>query len=97
MSRAAARRSERIEAQLGRFQSDGTIEVVSNGRRVSAEGGIPTEIARLAIEGHGKHWRGEVISIIQAAPERTAPRCPVVDVCGGCEWQHLDHSGQLKH
>lgn len=97
MVRATSRGSERIDAQLGRFQSDGSIEVVSNGRRISVEGGIPTEMARLAVVGHGKHWRGEVISLIDPAAERTTPRCPVVDICGGCEWQHLDQAGQLKH
>lgn len=97
MGRATSRRGERIDAQLGRFQSDGTIEVVASGRRISVEGGIPTEMARLAIEGHGKHWRGEVISLIEPSAERTTPRCPVVDICGGCEWQHLDQAGQLKH
>lgn len=94
-----AKRAERIDLQLGKFAADGTIPVEVAGRRIAVEGGIPTETARVALHGHphGSHWRGEVVAVLDAAPERTAPRCPVVERCGGCEWQHLDHAGQLKH
>lgn len=88
---------ERVDVHLGRFAPDGSIAVEITGRRVRVEGGIPTETARLALTGRGKHWRGEVVAVLDPAPERTTPRCPVVDRCGGCEWQHLDQSGQLKH
>ncbi|HET7034674.1 MAG TPA: 23S rRNA (uracil(1939)-C(5))-methyltransferase RlmD [Thermomicrobiaceae bacterium] len=83
--------------QLGRFKSDGTIDVQSGGRQITVASGIPTETVRLGLSGSGKHWRGEVIAVLDAAPERTTPACPVVDSCGGCEWQHLNHEGQLKH
>ncbi|HET9015810.1 MAG TPA: hypothetical protein VFN57_09445, partial [Thermomicrobiaceae bacterium] len=90
-------RGERVDLQLGRFASDGTIVAELAGRRVAVEGGIPTETARVALHGAGSHWRGDVVAVLEPAAERVAPRCPVVDRCGGCEWQHLDHAGQLKH
>src|SRR5690348_17007508 len=92
-----ARRKERIDARLGRFNSDGTISVAENGRQIVVASGIPTETVRLALSGKGKRWHGEVIAVLEPAPERAIPRCPVVDSCGGCEWQHLNHDGQLKH
>lgn len=92
-----ARRKERVDVQLPRFQSDGTIDVQTGGRQITVASGIPTETVRLALSGSGKHWRGEVIAVLDAAPERATPACPVVDSCGGCEWQHLNHDGQLKH
>jgi 23S rRNA (uracil1939-C5)-methyltransferase len=92
-----ARRKERVDVQLGRFKSDGTIDVQSGGRQITVASGIPTETVRLGLSGSGKHWRGEVIAVLDAAPERTTPACPFVDSCGGCEWQHLNHEGQLKH
>lgn len=92
-----ARAAERVDLQLGRFAPDGTIPVEVAGRRVVVEGGIPTETARVALHGHGARWRGEVVSVLHPAPERTTPRCPVIDRCGGCEWQHLTQEGQLKH
>jgi 23S rRNA (uracil1939-C5)-methyltransferase len=93
----ASRRRERVDAQLGKFNSDGTITVQTGGRAVIVSAGIPTETARLALSGSGKHWRGEVIAVLDAATERTTPACPVVAICGGCEWQHLNTEGQLKH
>ncbi|MGA7670074.1 MAG: 23S rRNA (uracil(1939)-C(5))-methyltransferase RlmD [Nitrolancea sp.] len=92
-----ARRHERVDVQLPRFDSDGTITVQVGGRSVAVSSGIPTETVRLALNGSGKHWRGDVIAVLDRAAERDTPRCPVVDSCGGCEWQHLNHEGQLKH
>ncbi len=92
----ASRRNERLDVQLPRFNSDGTITVNAGGRSIVVESGIPTETVRLSLSGSGKHWRGDVVAVLDPAEERVAPRCPVVDQCGGCEWQHLNHAGQLK-
>jgi len=95
--RAGKQRKERVDVQLGRFNSDGTITAQTLFRSVTVTSGIPTETVRLALSGSGKRWRGEVIAVLDPAPERAMPSCPVVDSCGGCEWQHLNHDGQLKH
>jgi 23S rRNA (uracil1939-C5)-methyltransferase len=89
--------SERVDARLGRFQSDGTIAVEITGRRVRVEGGIPNETVRLSLTGRRDRPRAEVVSVLDPSPERLTPRCKVVEVCGGCEWQHLRHGGQLTH
>lgn len=93
----ASRRKERVDVQLSRFHSDGTITVQAGGRAITVSSGIPTETVRLALSGSGKRWRGEVLAVLDAAPERVTPVCPVVETCGGCEWQHLNAEGQLKH
>lgn len=93
----SGRKSERADVQLGKFAADGSIPVTVAGRKVVVEAGIPTETVRLGITGRGAHWRGDVVAVLDPAPERTEPRCPVVTTCGGCEWQHLDQAGQLKH
>ena len=67
------------------------------GRRARVEGGIPTETVRLALSGQRDRPQASVIQVLAAAPERVTPRCPVVDACGGCEWQHLSQAGQLMH
>ena len=97
MARARSRQAERADVQLGRFAADGTIPIELSGRRVAVEGGIPTETARIAVSGRGNRWHGDVVAVLEGAPERVTPRCPVVATCGGCEWQHLTHEGQLKH
>jgi 23S rRNA (uracil1939-C5)-methyltransferase len=89
--------SERVDARLGRFAADGSIALEVTGRRTSVEGGIPNETVRLALTGRRDRPRAEVISVLDASPERVVPRCKVVDQCGGCEWQHLSHNAQLLH
>lgn len=89
--------SERVEARLGRFAPDGTIQLEVTGRRTQVEGGIPNETVRLALTGRRDRPRAEVISVLDPSPERVTPRCRVIDVCGGCEWQHLSHAGQLTN
>lgn len=89
--------AERTDARLGRYDSDGSITVALNGRRVRVEGGIPNETVRLAVSGRRDRPRAEIVSIIDPSPERVTPRCPVVAICGGCEWQHLSARGQLLH
>jgi 23S rRNA (uracil1939-C5)-methyltransferase len=89
--------AERVETRLGRYSSDGTIQLEVTGRRTQVEGGIPNETVRLALTGRRDRPRAEVISVLDASPERVTPRCKVIDVCGGCEWQHLSHAGQLAN
>lgn len=89
--------SERVDTRLGRFASDGSIAIEVTGRRASVEGGIPNETVRLALSGRRDRPRAEVISVLDASPERVVPRCRVIDECGGCEWQHLSQQGQLTH
>jgi 23S rRNA (uracil1939-C5)-methyltransferase len=89
--------AERVEARLGRFAADGSIPLEVTGRRVRVEGGIPNETVRLALTGRRDRPHAEVVSVLEPSPERVTPRCKVVDVCGGCEWQHLSQAGQLLH
>ncbi|HYI15159.1 MAG TPA: 23S rRNA (uracil(1939)-C(5))-methyltransferase RlmD [Thermomicrobiales bacterium] len=91
--------TERVDARLGRFAADGAIPLEVTGRKVLVEGGIPNETVRLALVATGRkdRPRAEVISVLDPSPERVTPRCKVIDICGGCEWQHLSQNGQLLH
>ncbi|MDQ3547560.1 MAG: 23S rRNA (uracil(1939)-C(5))-methyltransferase RlmD [Chloroflexota bacterium] len=89
--------AERVDARLGRYAADGAIPLEVTGRKVMVEGGIPNETVRLALIATGRkdRPRAEVVSVLDPSPERVTPRCTVIDVCGGCEWQHLSQAGQL--
>ncbi len=91
--------AERVDARLGRFAADGAIPLEVTGRKVMVEGGIPNETVRLALipTGRKDRPRAEVISVLDPSPERVVPRCKVIDICGGCEWQHLSQDGQLTN
>jgi 23S rRNA (uracil1939-C5)-methyltransferase len=58
---------------------------------------LPGELARIRpIEQKKKFIRGRVEQILEASPERIAAPCPHFGVCGGCNYQHLEYSAQLR-
>ena len=63
---------------------------LEDGRAVFVAGGIPGETVEIRITREKKRWaRAEVVSVIEASPERVEPPCPFVGDCGGCQWQHI--------
>jgi 23S rRNA (uracil1939-C5)-methyltransferase len=42
-----------------------------------------------------KYLEAQLIEVLQPAPERQEPLCPVAGDCGGCQWQHLSYADQL--
>lgn len=56
---------------------------------------LPGEVVRARVAGD----RGEVLEILQASPERTAPSCRHFGRCGGCQLQHWQEAPYLafKH
>lgn len=58
---------------------------------------IPGEKVRARIvEDKGDFLRGELIEILEPSPHRIEPVCPLFRSCGGCSFQHLDYSQQVR-
>lgn len=52
---------------------------------------------RVQIErGRRRFAHARVEALLEAGPDRVAPRCAVFGTCGGCAWQHLDYPAQLR-
>ena len=41
-------------------------------------------------------YQGELLKLTKASSERVQPRCEYAGLCGGCSWQQLDYSAQLR-
>ncbi|ABR50142.1 RNA methyltransferase, TrmA family [Alkaliphilus metalliredigens QYMF] len=68
-----------------------------DGFTVFVEGGIPGDHLKVKITKVKKTYgMGRMIEIMTASPNRTEPRCPIADVCGGCQIMHMDYKGQLE-
>lgn len=70
----------------------------SSGVPAFVEGAFPGD--RLAVqerELHGGHVRATRFQVLEPGPERTEPRCAVVDTCGGCDWMRLSDAAQLRY
>jgi 23S rRNA (uracil1939-C5)-methyltransferase len=44
---------------------------------------------------HARHLEAELVTVEEASPDRTEPRCPYFGRCGGCDIQHISYDAQL--
>jgi 23S rRNA (uracil1939-C5)-methyltransferase len=57
----------------------------------------PGDIARIRIKKEKRSYlEGELLELIEPSERRVTPPCPVFGACGGCNWQHLSYSDQLR-
>lgn len=58
---------------------------------------LPGETVKARISLVKKNYASAALTeILQPAPERVQPVCPVYERCGGCQLQHLSYAGELK-
>lgn len=58
---------------------------------------LPGEKVEASIEEQKPGFaRAQARRIVQASPERIAPRCPYFQRCGGCHYQHTGYAQQLE-
>ena len=59
---------------------------------------IPGDVVDIkVIKKRKKYLEGRVLKFHEYSPDRIEPRCIHFGVCGGCKWQHLPYSLQLKY
>lgn len=67
-----------------------------HGRAVFVPGGIPGERVRVRVVSEGKSSaRAELIEVLEASPDRVAPRYPELSASGGFQWQHIAYPAQV--
>jgi len=68
-----------------------------DGFTVFVENSAPDDLLNVKITYKQNNFaRGEIVEIIKPSPVRVKPECAMVKVCGGCNWQHIEYSEQLK-
>lgn len=83
------------------------VESLANGGDgVGKVAGLPVFIDRAAVGDKLKvrlfdvrkdFARGAIEAIIEPSKERAQPPCKHFEVCGGCQWQHINYSAQAAH
>lgn len=67
------------------------------GRAIWVEKAVPGDVLDVRITGRRKkQWLGRVERIRQASPDRVEPFCQHFRHCGGCKWQNIAYSAQLR-
>jgi 23S rRNA (uracil1939-C5)-methyltransferase len=66
------------------------------GKTAFVTGALPGERVSFKRRGfHKTHDEAELVEVLEASPDRVAPRCVHFGVCGGCALQHLAPGAQL--
>lgn len=69
----------------------------TGGRAVFVPFCLPGETVRVRVVFERKNFaRAELLEVLKPSPERITPRCRHFGVCGGCHYQNLPYSAQLK-
>ncbi|MDD9874589.1 MAG: 23S rRNA (uracil(1939)-C(5))-methyltransferase RlmD [Gammaproteobacteria bacterium] len=85
-----------LQARVGGLAADGGARVEADGRVYSVDGVVPGEWVEFqARKKRRGQLRGVLTRVIEASPERVAPRCAYFGVCGGCTRQHITPAAQL--
>jgi 23S rRNA (uracil1939-C5)-methyltransferase/tRNA (uracil-5-)-methyltransferase len=58
---------------------------------------LPGERVRARVYRNQKNFsEADLVEVLTPSVHRTAPRCPLFGRCGGCQYQHLAYTEQLK-
>lgn len=68
-----------------------------DGRAVFVPFVLPGEVVQIELVDEKKRFaRAWPVEVIEASPDRIAPRCIHFGACGGCQYQNLDYAKQLE-
>ncbi|MBS0567287.1 MAG: 23S rRNA (uracil(1939)-C(5))-methyltransferase RlmD [Proteobacteria bacterium] len=85
-----------IDADITDLTHDGRGVAHIAGKAVFVAGALAGERVRLRdLRRHRHYDEAAVEEVLQASPDRVAPRCRHFGVCGGCTLQHLDPAAQI--
>lgn len=96
VNRSARSSEERVELFVEQIAFGGEGIASLNGLKVFVPFAAPQErvLARI-IQRKRDYAVAAIEEIIQPSPLRVEPRCQFYRICGGCQLQHIDYTGQL--
>lgn len=86
-----------IELNIEKLAFGGRGIGYDNGKAVFVPYTMPGDrVACKVVREKKRYCEAEPVELLQPAPQRQQPRCPVFADCGGCQWQHLPYPLQLE-
>src|SRR3954467_13133312 len=90
---------DRFQVTVGPVAHGGHCVARHEGRVVFVRHALPggRVVVEVTEDRHARFCRADAVEVLQAAPERIERPCPYSGPgkCGGCDWQHVSHEGQL--
>lgn len=86
-----------IEVEIGSIAHGGHFVARHNGQVIFVRHAISGEKCKVKITAvNSKIAHGDVIEVLSASSNRVTSPCKYAGVCGGCDFQHISISAQLK-
>ncbi|QXG76559.1 class I SAM-dependent RNA methyltransferase [Modestobacter sp. L9-4] len=89
----------RFEVTVGPVAHGGHCVARHEGRVVFVRHTLPGErvVVEVTEDRHAGFCRADAVEVLEASPDRVERPCPYSGPgkCGGCDWQHVGHAGQL--
>lgn len=68
-----------------------------DGKVIFVVSALPGDVVRISIQEEHKDYSIAVIDeVLEASTQRTAPECPVADLCGGCSYLNVSYETELE-
>jgi len=87
------------------FNNVEIVDIASGGKAVGKvdnvvifiNNAVPGDVVDVVINSvKRRYYEGNVLNFIKFSDKRTDPKCTHFGVCGGCKWQNLSYTEQLK-
>lgn len=90
-------RGDRLTVKIERLSAGGRGVARADGLVVFVPAVTPNELVEIELTLVKKNYaEARLLRVIEAGPSRVTPPCPVANVCGGCNWQHVAYDEQLR-
>ncbi|MCA9522447.1 MAG: class I SAM-dependent RNA methyltransferase, partial [Myxococcales bacterium] len=89
---------DRAELEISGLSTGGDgVGRLADGCVIFVPGTAPRDRVAVRIVSRKKRFaRGVVEELLVASESRVEPRCPYIERCGGCQWQHVSYDEQLR-
>ncbi len=92
------KRGETVELKIEKMAIGGFGIARLDGFVIFVKGGVCGDVVRARIYKKKKDYaEAKVVEVLEPSSERTQPLCQYYGYCGGCQWQHIKYSTQLKY
>jgi len=88
---------DELEVDIDSLSNSGDGVARTDGRVLFVPRTAPGDRVRVRVVAARKQWmKARLLEVSRPGPDRIEAPCPVVDECGGCDWQHLEYAAQLR-
>lgn len=89
--------NDEVEVTIKKLVYEGAGLAKIDNFTIFVEGAVPEDVLKIKIVSLNKNFaKAIILEIIAPSQHRIKPKCSMANICGGCQWQHIDYSEQIK-